>query len=85
MSYSTVSIGYFRDDGDFHILATLNNNDEIYSDEVFYGLVEELRYSLHTYTDDNPYSFRDMIVLERQDAPDYLTIIEIDFVSGHGI
>jgi hypothetical protein len=36
-----VSIGYFRDDGDFALLATLNNNDG--DIQVFEFIVEDLR------------------------------------------
>jgi hypothetical protein len=37
----TVSIGYFRDDGDFALLATLNNNDG--DIRLFEFMVEDLR------------------------------------------
>jgi hypothetical protein len=70
----TVSIGYFRDDGDFAILATLNNNDGLLSDQKFKQLIEavenefvELLYYTHG-----------IVVLERQDTPDY---VEVDVVA----
>jgi len=70
----TVSIGYFRDDGDFAILATLNNNDGLLSDQRFKQLIElvegeyvELLYNAHG-----------IVVLERQDTPDY---VEVDVVA----
>jgi hypothetical protein len=70
----TVSIGYFREDGDFAILATLNNNDGLLSDQKFKQLIEaveneyvELLYNAHG-----------IVVLERQDTPDY---VEVDVVA----
>ena len=33
------SVGFVRDDGDFELLATFNNNGEYMSDEAFYALV----------------------------------------------
>jgi hypothetical protein len=68
-----VTIGYTRDDGDFAVLATLNNNDENLSASQFEQLVTDVR---------NFYNERmlDCIqVLERQDAPDYLCLDEDDY------
>ena len=66
----TVTIGYARDDGDFAVLATLNNNDEGLSASQFDQLVIETR---NFYND----RMMDCIqVLERQDAPDYITLGE---------
>jgi len=66
----TVTIGYARDDGDFAVLATLNNNDEGLSASQFDQLVIETR---NFYND----RMMDCIqVLERQDAPDYITLEE---------
>jgi hypothetical protein len=62
----TVSIGYFRDDGDFALLATLNNNDG--DIQVFEFIVEDLRRNISLSTG------IECIVLEREDAPDYVTI-----------
>jgi len=64
----TVSIGYHRDDGDFAILATLNNNDDFMSDEQFGGVVDALAAKLWAVT--RLY----ITVLERQDAPDYVEV-----------
>ena len=64
----TVSIGYHREDGDFAILATLNNNDEFMSDEEFTEVVDSLAKKLWAVT--RLY----ITVLERQDTPDYVTI-----------
>ena len=66
----TVSIGIMREDGDFAVLATLNNNDEHLSVDVFKTLVEGVR----TYME--AMSRQTVIVLERQDTPDYVTIEE---------
>jgi hypothetical protein len=64
----TVSIGIMREDGDFAVLATLNNNDEHLSVDVFKTLVEGVR----TYME--AMSKQTVIVLERQDTPDYVEI-----------
>lgn len=67
---STVSIGYHREDGDFAVLATLNNNDDFMSDEEFTEVVDSLAEKLWAVT--RLY----ITVLERQDTPDYVTIEE---------
>ena len=64
----TVSIGYHREDGDFAVLATLNNNDDFMSDEEFKEVVDSLAAKLWAVT--RLY----ITVLERQDTPDYVTI-----------
>jgi len=64
----TVSIGTMRDDGDFAIIATLNNNDEHMTDKDFDELKMALVLTIANYTD------KQIMVLERQDAPDYVTI-----------
>ena len=62
----TVSIGYFRDDGDFALLATLNNND---------GDIRFFEFMVNDLKRDISQSTRiECIVLERKDAPDYITI-----------
>ena len=66
----TVSIGIMREDGDFAVLATLNNNDAHLSVDVFKTLVEGVR----TYME--AMSRQTVVVLERQDTPDYVTIEE---------
>ena len=66
----TVTIGYTREDGDFAVLATLNNNDEHMTDEAFEGVIATtVRIWSH-------YTGQSIEVLERQDVPDYLTIEE---------
>jgi len=64
----TVSIGYHREDGDFAVLATLNNNDEHMSDNAFGDLVDYVASKLYRKL------LCKMVVLKRQDAPDYVTI-----------
>ena len=65
-----VTIGYTRDDGDFAVLATLNNNDGHLSEDAFMSLVNTIASEM----------CREMLcqvdVLERQDAPDYITLGE---------
>jgi hypothetical protein len=62
----TVTVGYQRDDGDFAVIATLNNNDKHMDDKVFMDIVHNLADKL----------CREMVcqidVLYRQDAPDYI-------------
>ena len=63
----TVSIGYHREDGDFAVLATLNNNDGLIGEDLFAylanGLCEALTGEIGELVE----------ILERQDAPDYVT------------
>lgn len=66
---NAVSIGHFRDDGAFAILATLNNKDEgmdTHDFAVVIGLV--LRIIVH-FAPGLPIE-----ALERDDAPDYVEI-----------
>lgn len=66
----TVSIGIMRDDGDFAILATLNNNDGYLTQREFDRLVEDtVNYLNERITDVVQY-------IERQDTPDYVSIEE---------
>lgn len=71
---TTCTIGFHGDDGDFQIVATLNNNDGIYADDVFSGIVNNLLDALQNCTDDNPHNSREFAVLYRQDAPDYVSL-----------
>lgn len=64
----TVSIGIMRDDGDFAILATLNNNDEHMSAEFFDQLVRGLTATLSRELGEDVQS------IERQDTPDYVCL-----------
>jgi hypothetical protein len=63
-----VSIGFMRDDGDFQILATFNNSDGLMSDINFSRLVRDTRERFIHLVDET------MVALERQDAPDYVTL-----------
>lgn len=62
----TVSIGYTRDDGDFAILATLNNNDDHLTHAQFVVLVRHIK---GVFENVMPEPIQ---ILERQDAPDYV-------------
>jgi len=66
------SIGIERDDGDFHILATLNNNDELVSVEDFEALLKSTVEFLEKATDEP------ILALQRQDTPDYINLHEDD-------
>jgi hypothetical protein len=68
---TTYTIGYHRDDGDFAVLATLNNNDGHMGDPSFADLLETVRFQLACRLQPTP-----IVSIERQDAPDYITIEE---------
>jgi hypothetical protein len=78
-----VSIGFLREDGDFHIVATLNNNDNIYSDECFLKIIEKVIDSLSRFADESPYSASDIFILNRQDTPDYVNLDEVELPCGY--
>lgn len=65
----TVSIGFMRDDGDLALVATLNNLDEHMSDGEFNDLINGVKAYIELMSKRN-----DVVVLEREDAPDYVTI-----------
>lgn len=65
---NSVSIGYFREDGDFAILATLNNNDGYLLSNEFNDLIK-LTISLLC----NKIENIDIVALPREDAPDYVS------------
>jgi hypothetical protein len=71
----TGSIGYTRNDGDFQLLITLNNNDDLMDDAVFNNLIKQNV----SFLNDNLSLDSDevIIVLDRQDSPDYLSEEEI--------
>ena len=58
-----------RDDGDLALVATLNNLDEHMSDGEFNDLINGVKAYIELMSKRN-----DVIVLEREDAPDYVTI-----------
>jgi hypothetical protein len=58
-----------RDDGDLALVATLNNLDEHMSEENFSVLVDGVKTYIGLMTKRN-----DVLVLEREDAPDYITL-----------
>jgi hypothetical protein len=65
----TVSIGFHREDGDLALVATLNNLDEHMSDDEFKTLVKAVAAYIELMSKRN-----DVVILEREDAPDYVTI-----------
>jgi hypothetical protein len=67
---TTWSLGFIRDDGDFQILATLNNNDGLISDTDF----DNMRYAIQTEL--SHYLDRDITCLNREDTPDYVMLDE---------
>lgn len=69
----TVTIGIYRDDGDLHVLATLNNNDRMMCCRKFHDLVESVKEGIQKSLADDCYS-EFLVCLERQDAPDYIEL-----------
>lgn len=64
----TVTIGYTREDGDFAVLATLNNNDAHMDADAFGELISHVASTLCRAL------ACQIDVLERQDAPDYVEV-----------
>ena len=64
----TVSIGFYRTDGDFDLFATLNNLDGHMSEVDFNRLVDHVASALCEATR------QPVEVLEREDAPSYVTL-----------
>jgi len=65
----TVSIGFMRDDGDLTLVATLNNLDGHMNDKEFAVLVDGVKNYIGLAAKRN-----DVVVLEREDAPDYVEL-----------
>ena len=63
------SIGFYKEDGDFAILATLNNNNGHYSKSRINGIVKNMLKELEV-------DGENIIALERQDCEDCITIDE---------
>jgi len=74
----TVSIGYTRDDGDFRILATINNNDEEFTSHEFAAIVADIAKLLQDTHRDDMGEIPMLETVARQDAPDYVTLEEAD-------
>lgn len=70
MKMKTVTIGYKRDDGDLHVLATLNNNEEMLSTLQFMDLINHVMNVFSAQTGEY------IEVFEREDVPDYIQIDE---------
>lgn len=66
---NSVSIGYFRGDGAFAILATLNNKDEGIEENDFAIMVGIVSKLIAHFSPDCRIE-----VLEREDAPDYVEV-----------
>lgn len=76
-SFTTVSIGYVREDGDFAILATLNNNDSHFSDYDFTILVVNTQKAIRDSSELVAHGIIDrseIILRYAQDAPDYVEV-----------
>lgn len=68
---SNISIGFTREDGGFQLLATVNDNDKVLSDDVFGSLESVIYYILKT-----ALPAETIEILYRQDAPDYIDVEE---------
>lgn len=66
----TVSIGHMTNMGDLAVIATLNNNHEVMSEQAFNGLIQELAITIANYTGVQ------ILTLERQDTPNFVNIEE---------
>jgi hypothetical protein len=70
MHNQTVFIGYEREDGDFHIIATLNNYEEFAEEADWDFAIAAIVGILKKVMGLN------LAVLERQDAPDFVNLDE---------
>jgi len=66
---TSYSIGYRREDGDFAILATLNNNSESLNCDDFEAIKDLIFTKFYNRIDSHFVE-----VIERQDAPDYVDL-----------
>jgi hypothetical protein len=66
----TVSIGYYREDGDFTILATFNNSKGSFTETAFTQIVTRAMSAMEEASKGN------LTMLERQDCVDYVFIDE---------
>jgi len=77
---NAVTIGYEREDGTLQVLATLKNNDDLMGAELFSSLIESVCNQLYIRLGaDNC-----IMVLEREDAPDYIDLPDDYFYSVNG-
>jgi hypothetical protein len=65
----TASIGFMREDGDLTLVATLNNLDGHMTDRAFKILLDGVKAYIELMSKRN-----DVVVLEREDAPDYVEL-----------
>ncbi|HZU34745.1 MAG TPA: hypothetical protein VFA18_02480 [Gemmataceae bacterium] len=78
---STAAIGFHRDDGDFQLLATLNNNDELIAPHRFTDIAHSLRDDLQQALSNQ--AEPTLVVLDRQDSPDYVTLDDDELPHKH--
>lgn len=72
-----ITIGYDREDGDFRVLATLSNVDDEFTQERFVALIESTLASMYQHLIAiNIHDLPTLRAINRQDAPDYVTIDE---------
>jgi hypothetical protein len=71
----TCTIGYEREDGDFAILATLNNIDGLIDDATFASIVDDVTNMVAAVVRNEGV---EVTTLERQDTPDYINLVVYD-------
>lgn len=66
----SITLGYFRDDGDLQVLATLNNNDQVINEITYLASIRMLMNTFKSATGEN------IVAISKQLAPDYLSLGE---------
>ena len=66
---SSYSIGFIREDGDFQILAALNNKDDLLSPQQFHAMIQSVQRILA-----RNWAEQNIVCLEREDIPDYVAL-----------
>jgi hypothetical protein len=67
----TASIGYIREDGDFAVLATVNNHDGALSSAEYLKMI---KYMLNMFSKSDNKQGDKILVLAREDATDYVSL-----------
>lgn len=74
----TATIGFWREDGDFQVLASFNNNDDIFSEAHFDKICLTAMDMFAGHDPHNPDAEeREVFIYERQDLPDYISGFDV--------
>lgn len=76
MTSKCFTLGFRREDGSFQVLATFNNNDEIFTDEDFESLMESTLVQMYIRLKRRGDEETILEKLEREDCPDYVDLEE---------